>query len=120
MADEKQKEITRFVELQDEFNKMLLLADDGVLKLLIATVVANQMDGDPVWMFLVASSSGGKSELITTLNTIQIGEHNLIFPISDLTTNTFASGQKKTGKEKPLTLFEKRKRKKEFQKKFRK
>lgn len=95
-------EVKRFSELKTEFDKMLLLADEGILSLLIDTVIANQMDLDPVWLFIIAPSSGGKSELITALNDIEISGQKLIYPISDLTTNTFASGQHKKGKETSL------------------
>ena len=103
MNDNNEKlEIRRFTELKAEFDKVFLIADEGVLSLIIDTVIANQMDLDPVWLFLIAPSSGGKSELITALNDIEIGGQKLIYPISDLTTNTFASGQKKKGKETSL------------------
>lgn len=94
--------IERFVDLQKEFDRTFLLEDKGILGLIVDTVIANQMDNDPVWLFLVAPSSGGKSELITSLNDIEQGGQKLIYPISDLTTNTFASGQKKKGKETSL------------------
>ena len=103
MSEEtKTTEIKRFEDLKIEFEKFMLFEDQGVLSLLIDTVIANQLDADPVWLFLVAPSSGGKSELITSLNDIEVGGQKLIFPISDLTTNTFASGQKKIGKETSL------------------
>lgn len=102
MPEEKQTEITRFIDLKKEFNKFLLLKDDGVLALLVDTIIANQLDGDSVWMFLVAPSSGGKSELLAAFNDVEFGGNKLMFPISDLTTNTFASGQKKVGEETSL------------------
>lgn len=104
MADEKENaiEITRFSELEAEFKKAFLIVDEGIIGLLVDTVIANQMDMDPVWLFLVAPSSGGKSELITSINDIEVGGQKLVYPISDLTTNTFASGQKKKGKETSL------------------
>lgn len=94
--------ITRFEELEAEFNKAFLIVDPGIIGLLVDSVLANQMDMDPVWLFLVAPSSGGKSELITSINDIEVGGQKLVYPISDLTTNTFASGQKKKGKETSL------------------
>lgn len=94
--------IERFVDLKAEFDKVFLLEDPGVIALLVDTVIANQMDMDPVWLFFVAPSSGGKSEIISSINDIEIGGQKLVYPISDLTTNTFASGQKKKGKETSL------------------
>lgn len=95
-------EITSFSKLEEEFKKAFLIVDPGIIALLVDTVIANQMDMDPVWLFLVAPSSGGKSELITSINDIEVGGQKLVYPISDLTTNTFASGQKKKGKETSL------------------
>ena len=99
---EDKKEIKTFDALEKEFEKMLLFADKGVLKLLIASVIGNQLDNDPIWLMLITSSSGGKTELLNSLNEIKIGENKLMYPISDLTTNTFASGMKRTGKETSL------------------
>lgn len=98
----KKVEIKRFVDLKSEFEKVFLMADDGIIALIVDTIIANQMDMDPVWLFLVAPSSGGKSEFISSINDIEIGGQKLVYPISDLTTNTFASGQKKKGKETSL------------------
>jgi hypothetical protein len=89
-------------QLLAEFDKFLLLKDRNIMKALIATIIANQMNGDPNWLFVVGQSSGGKSELIQALNDITSNGKALIVPISDLTINAFASGQKKVGKETSL------------------
>lgn len=102
MDEEKKLEVRRFSELEAEFKKTFLIVDDGIIGLIVDTVIANQLDLDPVWLFLVAPSSGGKSEFITSLNDIEVGGQKLVYPISDLTVNTFASGQKKKGKETSL------------------
>jgi hypothetical protein len=105
MVDKEAKpvEIRRLADLEAEFKKFLLIKDPGIISLLVDVVVANQMDMDPVWLFLIAPSSGGKSELIVSVNDIlnEAGD-KIVFPISDLTSNTFASGQKRTGKETSL------------------
>lgn len=91
-------EITTYKQLEEEFKKVFLIVDPGILKLMMAVVIGNKLPVDPIWLMMVAASSGGKSELMLTLD--KLGES--IIPISDLTTNTFASGQKKTGKETSL------------------
>jgi len=88
------KEIKSIEQLQTEFEKVFLLKDKGVVMMVCAVIIANRMDGDPVWLLLVAPSSGGKTEMISAISGLPF-----IWPISDLTINTFASGQKKTGKE---------------------
>lgn len=92
-------EIKRIEDLEAEVDKVLLLKDRGVVKMLCATMIANRLDLDPVWLMLVASSSGGKSELIQCVAGLS-WVHN----ISDLTVNSFASGQKREGKETSLLM----------------
>lgn len=91
-------EITTLKQLEEEVSKVYLLADPGVVALLCATVVANRLKLDPVWLMLVAPSSGGKSELISAL-----GGLKFIHSVSDLTINSMASGFKgKPGEETSL------------------
>lgn len=102
MPEETEVKIRTLKELQDEFDKVFLMADRGVIPFLCAVVIANQLDYDPVWAMLISPPSGGKTELIESLNLVMLNGNQLTFPISDLTTNTFASGQQKTGKETSL------------------
>jgi hypothetical protein len=46
------------------FRRWLHLPDPGPLYVVLATVVANKMTGDPVWLLLVGPSSSGKTELL--------------------------------------------------------
>lgn len=78
-----------FQTLEKIIGKWLLIQDKGIIKVLVATTIANKMKGDPVWLFLVAASGGTKTELIRGLNKIEG-----IYPISDLTPQTFLSGEK--------------------------
>ncbi len=82
-----------------EVDKVLLLADRGVVKTVCAVVLANKMKLDPAWLFLVAPSSGGKTELVTAIEDLVF-----VHPIDTLTVNTFASGQTRQGKETSLLL----------------
>jgi len=78
-----------FQTLEKIINKWLLIKDKGIIKVLLATVIANKLKADPVWLFIVAASGGTKTELIRGLNKI-----DGIYPISDLTPQTFLSGEK--------------------------
>lgn len=99
----KKVEIRTYAQLLAEFDKFLLLEDRGALKAICGCVIGNQMHGDPVWLFIVGASSGGKSELIQAFNTIiNPSGAPLVTPISDLTINALASGQKRAGKETSL------------------
>lgn len=92
-------QITSIELLEKEVCKVLLLQDSGVVKMIVAAVIANRMPLDTVWLMLVSPPSGGKSELINAITGL-----DFVFPISDLTVNTFASGQKKIGKETSLLM----------------
>jgi hypothetical protein len=78
-----------FHTLEQTINKWLLIEDKGLIKVLMATVIANKLPADPVWLFIVAPSGGTKTELIRGLSKI-----NGVYPISDLTPQTFLSGEK--------------------------
>lgn len=86
-------------DLEKEYEKVFLLKDRGLVRVVCATIIANRMSLDPVWMLLIAPSSGGKSEIIQAISGLEF-----VHPISDLTPNTFASGQKKVGRETSLLL----------------
>ena len=86
-------------QLQAEFDKVFLLEDRYVVKAVAAFVMANKNGRDPLWMFLVGPSSGGKTELVNALEKLK-----WVHPIDTLTVNTFASGQQRAGKETSLLM----------------
>lgn len=92
-------DIKRIEELEKEVEEVFLMEDDGVVRTVCATIISNRMSLDPVWLLLVAPSSGGKSEFINFVSGL-----DFVHEISDLTVNTFASGQQRAGKETSLLL----------------
>lgn len=78
-----------FQDLEQVINKWLLIKDKGIIRVLVGTVIANKLQADPVWLFVVAAPGGTKTELIRGLDKIEN-----IYPISDLTPQTFLSGEK--------------------------
>jgi hypothetical protein len=55
-------------KVQTAVRKWLLLPESAlVVEVLLAAVVANRLEGDPFWLFLVNPPSGVKTELINTL-----------------------------------------------------
>ncbi len=78
----------RWAELQKAFDKWLLISDRHLLHVILASIVANQFDGDPLWLLLVAPPSSAKTEMLRALSSL---EHVLL--LSNLTPNTFLSGK---------------------------
>lgn len=74
-----------------------LIKDEGIIRLLCAIIIVNRLPLEPVWLFLVAPSGGGKTEFIRALF-----EVTGVYQLSSLTSNTFISGMKRTGKETSL------------------
>jgi hypothetical protein len=83
--------VITFEQLEQIINRWLLIADTGIIKVVAATVIANKLPADAVWLFIVAAPGGTKTELIRALTKIPG-----IYPISDLTPQTFLSGEKGT------------------------
>lgn len=79
--------VASFEELCEVVDKWLKLPDKNVLKVIVAGLVAHHFASDPLWIFLVAPPSGTKTELITTISDLPF-----VYPLSDLTAQTFASG----------------------------
>lgn len=79
----------------------LILPDDAlVVEVLLGAVVANRMHGDPLWLFIVNPPSGVKTELIRALNEVED-----VYPLSSLTSQTFASGYESKKKAEPSLLL---------------
>jgi hypothetical protein len=58
-------------DVLETFRRWLYLPDPGALYVTLATVAANRMPGDPVWLLLVAASSSGKTEILLSLNGLE-------------------------------------------------
>jgi len=85
------KEITPidFEALNQAIKGWLLIKDEGLIKVITGAVIANKLKADPVWLFIVTASGGTKTELIRGLSKVEG-----IYPLSDLTAQTFLSGDK--------------------------
>ncbi len=53
--------------VKDVYRKWLHIEDDGLIEVVLGTVAANLMDGDPVWLMVIDRSGGGKTEHIQPL-----------------------------------------------------
>jgi energy-coupling factor transporter ATP-binding protein EcfA2 len=80
-------------ELEDligTFRRWLHLPDPAAVLVVLGTVAANRLEGDPVWTLLVGPPGGGKSELLVSL----AGLHD-VHPTATLTEAALLSGTSK-------------------------
>lgn len=95
-------EVRTIAQLQEMWDETFLIEDKGVLPVFLAAIIGNQLDQDPIWLHLIAPPSSGKTEFIDSLKYVKRFGKDLVFPISDLTVNTFASGSNRGGKDTSL------------------
>ena len=74
-------------DVESIFGKHLLLKDTMVIRVTLATVFANKLQGDPLWLLIIAPPASAKTEIITALSGLPE-----IFPLSILTARTLVSG----------------------------
>ncbi len=95
--------MTTLPDVHEAFGRWLAFpADDtrpryDLVDLALAGVIANRMDADPLWLFLVAPPSSGKTEMLRALSEVPD-----VHPLSALTPQTFASGFERKGVETSL------------------
>jgi DeoR-like helix-turn-helix domain len=76
-----------FAEVQALVEEYLLVDDRDLLAVLLASVAAHRLGVDPVWLLLVGPSSSGKTEFLRLVGCVRG-----VYPLSDLTPRTLASG----------------------------
>lgn len=74
-------------ELIATYRELLYFPDPTPIKVTMATIIANRLKTDMIWMFLVAPPASAKSELITSL--YQAKE---VVAVDEFTQNTLFSG----------------------------
>jgi hypothetical protein len=77
-------------ELIATARRWLLLPDPGPLLVVLATVAANRLDGDPVWVMLVGPPGSGKTELLGA-----VGGLPDVHPVGTMTEASLLSGTPK-------------------------
>ena len=69
----------KFKDLQKTFDTYRLYKDRGVVRMVAASVISNQLmkDGDkPLWIVFIAPPGGGKSDVTGTLTGIEVDNKN--------------------------------------------
>lgn len=87
------KNIITIEDVEKAVNGVYLLVDKGIVRIIIGTAVGNRLkiSDKPIWLLLLAGSSAGKTSIMDIVT--KCG--SWIVPIDTLTSNTFASGQKR-------------------------
>jgi hypothetical protein len=88
----KKRAIPAFQRIKAPFEKWLSLPNHDVVDVVAATVLANRLPGEPLWLALVGPSSSGKTEVVRSCQTL-LRTHR----VDHFTTATFASGFKPSG-----------------------
>lgn len=88
----------KIAEIKEEFAKYIVIVDEWIIELVLATLIGNAlMRRDPLWVMVIAPSSGGKSTFIAPSVAVPA-----VYFLDDLTEKTFLSGYKVKGKESSL------------------
>ena len=86
-------------ELIKTFKRWMHIKDEAILAVLFGSVIANRLEGDPLWLFIVAPPGGMKSELL-----MSIAKAKLIYSCSSLTPHALVSGAATMGNGDPSLL----------------
>lgn len=84
-------------ELDKAYHELFYVEDEVIFKLILSLVVGAKLNAPPVWLFLIGSTSAGKSTALSVLYQIPY-----VTLISDLTPNTLLSGMRVAGQETSL------------------
>lgn len=93
-----QPQACSLAEVLVTFRKWMYLPDPAPLLAVLAAVQANRMEGDPVWLLLVAPPGSGKTELLESTRTVP-GIHST----ATLTEPALLSGTRKAERAKEST-----------------
>lgn len=81
------------------FQDWLQMSSEEALAVLCGTILANRLEGDPLWLFLVAPPGGMKSELLMSLAATEETYHT-----SSLTPHALVSGMNLAGGQDPSLM----------------
>jgi hypothetical protein len=74
-------------QIREPFERWLSLPNYDVVDVVAATVIANRLKGEPLWVAIVGASSSGKTEVVRALEGVQ-----RVHQVDNFTTATLASG----------------------------
>ncbi len=74
-------------KVKNEFSKWLYKPDLNAIVVAIATVISNELQGDPCWLFIVASPGASKTEILSSFDDCET-----VYTTSSLTPHALISG----------------------------
>ena len=83
--------------VKETIQKWLFLEDTGIIDIMLAVFIANQIQTDLLWMIFIAPPSSSKTELLRAFS-----DHVKTYFLSNLTPATLASGKDKKGRDMSL------------------
>lgn len=78
-------------DVKTTFTDVFPLQDDAIIDVILAITLGAKMNGDPIWLMIIGGSSTGKSELVQMIDDVEF-----VYPVSNLSENTFLSGMSST------------------------
>lgn len=81
--------------IRDAFEKWLSFPDYDIVDIVGATIVANRLPGEPMWLAIVGPSASGKTEIVRALEGLE-----RVHPLDRITPSTFVSGYRVAGKQR--------------------
>lgn len=88
-----------FADVVRVFKKWLFLDSTDAIELMLSVVLSQQMDGPPIWMFLVSPPGGAKTETLTSLAQVPN-----VYMTSSLTPHALISGANWKGDQDPSLI----------------
>ena len=79
-------------QIKEPFEKWLSLPNYDVVEVVAATVIANRLPGEPLWLAVVGPSSSGKTEIVRALEGV-----SRVHQKDNFTAATLASGYMEEG-----------------------
>ena len=81
--------IKKVTDLLQVFKKWLELEETDYIEVILATIVSNEITGDPVWLFVVGAPGVSKTEILRSLGKL----NNKVYVTSKLTAQSLISGK---------------------------
>jgi len=88
-----------YIQTNKSFKKWLSMKSTEALDVMFGTILANRLEGDPLWLFMVAPPGGSKTELL-----MSTGTSPLVTSCTSITPHTLISGANFAGGGDPSLL----------------